>query len=50
MLRNFVREIGVSSCLFVESSRLALLNARFLAEEALALGYRVKSVCIASAN
>jgi len=49
-LRNFVREIGVSSCLFVESSRLALLNARFLTEETLALGYRVKLVCIQSVN
>ena len=33
-----------------KSSRLASLNARSLAEETLALGYRVKLVCIASAN
>ena len=38
MLRNFVKGIGASSSLFVESSHLALLNARFLTRKTLALG------------
>ena len=45
-LQNFVKGIGASSSLFVESSRLALLNTRFLPKKTLVLGYRVKLVCI----
>ncbi len=49
-LRNFVKEIGVSSSRFVESFHPALLNARFLTKKPLELGYRVKLVWIPSVN